>query len=661
MVKRGNEKSLSRIFLTVVILTYALTLSIGLLAFYRIAAKISDYYVRRYTSSQCSLEKNRLLSIIQREVALSQKLANDPVLHRWINDENNPVLRSEAVEQMDSYYLLFNYKTYFLGVLSSRNYYNRGVNMEVMESKILTMEDPGDRWFFDAVKKNLDYALNVNYDYLLDEVRVWINTTVRNKSGEPVGVTGTGIDLTHFLDSLVVHEAPGISTVIINPAGEIQAHRDRAVVQHNGRAKSDAEKITLFQLLNPDDSVEEIKQMIKNAISSGRMQVERLHIEGSDSVVAMNYIAELDWLNMVIVNTGAIIGIRDFLPLAAVFLFSALLSLFALIMLLNRFILKPLSSFSAAVDVVAAGAYNIELPEEGSLEIAHLGRSFNNMTSQICNYTRNLQEMVDERTFELSEANRNLSEAHQKLAEDAARLKELNAVKDRFLSILSHDLKAPLNSIFFSIGYFLNNEKRVDESELREFLNLLKEDATATLSLLDQLLLWGKNQSEGLLTRKERLNANELIQACLSVQKGIADKKDIKLLFEEVEPVFIVADRDMISTVIRNLLSNATKFSKKGGSVEISCRKTENSEVIITVKDSGVGMYEHDLQNLFRLDSMFSKPGTGEEKGSGFGLILCKELMEKNNGRISVESTLGQGTEFYLFLPDGESMRKLQE
>jgi serine phosphatase RsbU (regulator of sigma subunit) len=415
MEQKKTEKSLRSVFLLVVILTYALAIAGGIFAFYRSALAISDDYIKRYALSQNMLEKNHLLSIVERELALSQKLADDPLLLKWFINEHDPEIQTEVREQLDSYYKSFRYKTYFAGILNSLSYYNRGKNSPKMDRKGLNPEDPVDRWFFEALKSNQDYGLNVNYDLLLDEVLVWINVMVKDKDGQAIGITGTGMDLTGFLEALVDHRESGINTVIINHRGEIQAHRDRKIVQHNGRAKSDSEKITIFQLIKDQESKQKLEEMIKNAIKTDVPQVSRLQLTDSDTFVTLSYIAGLNWLNMVIVDTGSIIGLKEFLPLGIVFVCSLLITLLGLILVLNRLIINPLAAFTRAADVVADGAYDTTLPEEYNNEIGRLGRTFNRMTGEIRRYTENLQAMVEERTTELSTANKELVESQQKM------------------------------------------------------------------------------------------------------------------------------------------------------------------------------------------------------------------------------------------------------
>ncbi len=243
------------------------------------------------------------------------------------------------------------------------------------------------------------------------------------------------------------------------------------------------------------------------------------------------------------------------------------------------------------------------------------------------------------------------------LQKNQKRLKELNATKDKFFSIIAHDLKTPFSTLLTLSELIINRIDKYDTEELKNLLKLIHEAASVGYTLLDNLLIWSRSQTGKIQLHLQYFQINEIIFDTISLQQTAAKNKQIKLYFDEdanenKQKVF--ADKNMIMTVLRNLVSNAIKFTKPGGRVVISKKRiTENNQkyLQITVADTGVGIQKEDIQKIFRIDLSHSTPGTANEQGTGLGLLLCKEFVEKNSGKIWVESEVNKGTKFYFTLP----------
>jgi signal transduction histidine kinase len=231
-----------------------------------------------------------------------------------------------------------------------------------------------------------------------------------------------------------------------------------------------------------------------------------------------------------------------------------------------------------------------------------------------------------------------------------AELKDLNASKDKFFSIIAHDLKNPFTTI---IGFsdMLNEEIDKDQpSKIREFARLINVSAVQTLKLLENLLEWAKSQNGKIPFNPEQLKVNELIEEEFLVLKEMANEKNIELKYLNKSQIIVLADRNMIKTVLRNLISNAIKFTHRNGQVEV--KASVNSDMVgISVIDNGIGMSEVTKAELFKIDASVSTPGTENEKGTGLGLFLCKEFVEKHGGKIWAESQQGKGSIFIFMLP----------
>jgi signal transduction histidine kinase len=255
------------------------------------------------------------------------------------------------------------------------------------------------------------------------------------------------------------------------------------------------------------------------------------------------------------------------------------------------------------------------------------------------------------RQFHLKKGtNKLLTEKNIQLEEVNNKLYELNATKDKFFSIISHDLKNPFVSLLGLSEILVEDFNRLtDESKLELILDINKS-AMNSHQLLENLLFWSGAQTGKIQTYKQELNIYEIIKEVISLIQPSAKMKDIELVhnINVVNKVF--ADKFMITTVIRNLITNAIKFTNINGKVEVYVNQRDH-HVQFEVIDDGVGMSEEDMNKLFKIDSDFKTKGTKNEKGTGLGLILCKEFIEKNNGQIWVESQKGVGSKFIFTLP----------
>ncbi|WPP50441.1 tetratricopeptide repeat-containing sensor histidine kinase [Catalinimonas niigatensis] len=248
-----------------------------------------------------------------------------------------------------------------------------------------------------------------------------------------------------------------------------------------------------------------------------------------------------------------------------------------------------------------------------------------------------------------SEANKLLqlknNEIHrqkEEMSAQADKLQNLNQLKNKLFSIISHDLRSPLNTLSGSL-YLVQNEL-IDHKDFKAFLPELIKNVSFTTTLLDNLLHWAKNQLEGTEINPEKVNLKKLAHLKTELLQNQADHKNIRLINEIQHEIYVFADEIMIQIVLQNLLSNAIKFCRSGDQVTLSWEHQEKY-VNICVRDTGMGMDQEKQEKLFNSTS-FSTRGTANEKGTGLGLLLCKDFVEKNGGKIWVESTLGQGSIF---------------
>lgn len=232
-------------------------------------------------------------------------------------------------------------------------------------------------------------------------------------------------------------------------------------------------------------------------------------------------------------------------------------------------------------------------------------------------------------------------------------LKDLNDLKDRFFSILSHDLRSPIGNILLVID-FLNSGMNITEQERYDLLKKLKSATSSTLETMDNMLEWGKLQSQTICNAPKKISVQETVNRVCRFLEHTAANKSITIVNKIDEPFVVNADENQFEFILRNLISNALKFSYTNSKVEIWARNL-NSFVCIYVRDFGTGMTQQLQENLFSDISRASITGTAGEKGSGLGLVLCNEFIAKNNGTLTVKSEEGIGTTFAIKLPVTES------
>ena len=254
------------------------------------------------------------------------------------------------------------------------------------------------------------------------------------------------------------------------------------------------------------------------------------------------------------------------------------------------------------------------------------------------------------KSMELLRLNKKIGEQKQILEAQKKELEELNASKDKFFSIIAHDLKSPFNTLLGFSNVLIEEFDRLPEETIRKFAANIHGSADNLFKLLNNLLQWAKSQTGRIEYRPRKSDLYPVVKNVISLLKPNADAKQVTLVSHVEEHLFACFDENMITTVLRNLIDNAIKFSNPGGEIEINACPSD-SMIELSVTDNGVGISQTEAEKLFKIDVKHSTKGTSGEKGTGLGLILCKEFIERQGGRIWVESELNKGSKFKLKLP----------
>lgn len=396
----------------VVVALYLLVAVIGGVVALKATNSVLDYFVLNFAKKSALLQKDRILMPILRELTLSRKLADSAIVKEWMQNEKNAEISRLALAELRSYRSFFQERTYFAAPAKSRNFYfddAAGTYTGQEVRQVLDASDPDDNWFFSSMAQPAAFNLNVDSNKALGVTKLWINVAV-DRGRERLGIVGTGMDLSRFIKEFATSSESGVSAVIFDQAGAIQAHQNLVLIEQNSFSKREGEQQNLvFGLVSDFADVERLRVSIAY-LKELRTEVELLPIsfEGRDRLAALAFMPEIGWYVMVLIDVGQAFNLSQFLPQMA-FLAALLVAVVILIMfLLNRIVLEPLIRLTRSANSVARGDYNVEIPNGRFDEIGQLSRAFTDMAQKVQENTQTLEERVRERTEALAAANQEL-------------------------------------------------------------------------------------------------------------------------------------------------------------------------------------------------------------------------------------------------------------
>lgn len=260
----------------------------------------------------------------------------------------------------------------------------------------------------------------------------------------------------------------------------------------------------------------------------------------------------------------------------------------------------------------------------------------------------NAKKRSEELLSQLSIVNKELITNIQVIAEQSRQLEKLNATKDKFFSIVAHDLKSPLNSLKMFSSLLIEDFDDLSKDEILTMSKYLRDSVDNTIKMADNLIIWAMVQMGGYQFNEESIKVKDIVSNIFNLYQDLALKKGIHLNYTVEDALAIKGDKNQIEFIIRNLVNNAIKFTHKNGFVNLTAQSSPNNHVQISVSDSGIGISEQSKKELFLLGKKQSTTGTDGEKGTGLGLMLSFEFLKLNGGQIEIDSNLGKGTTFRL-------------
>ena len=273
-------------------------------------------------------------------------------------------------------------------------------------------------------------------------------------------------------------------------------------------------------------------------------------------------------------------------------------------------------------------------------------------------YNAELEKKVDDRTHKLKvsldqvlEKQAYIEEQSKILNQQKDQLQQLNSTKDKFFSIIAHDLRSPFQSLLGLSDMLLDELKESNNTEQKNYARMIHESSHHIYMLVENLLTWSKTQRNKMSFEPVEIDISSIIDETLNLLRPNSDQKNISTEKHFGTDKHGYADKNMIEMVIRNLVSNAIKFTPQNGKIYISLNEN-NDDLQVEIRDNGIGITPENQIKLFNLDSNYSNKGTNGEEGTGLGLIICKEFIEKNNGKIRVESNPGKGSSFFFTIPE---------
>lgn len=374
--------------------------------------KISENLGTKLAIEKIQHNNFHAISKLNREIALVDKMAHSALIVKWLKDENNQNAKKDAFVEIESFRKIFADKSYFLASKNSKSYYYNDANATYTNKEKLfelSEKNPKDQWFFETLKAGKELQLNVDSNWKLGVVKVWLNQIVFDEHGESLGILGTGIDLSSFISEVLASNDDGINSFFIDKSGNIQAHKDIKMIDFSTISKKESDHKNIYSIFKNENDINVFEQKIQELLDGKQIYLTtKLKIDGSVKLVVLSKIENIDWIIVSVVEFDKLVSDDYFDNLIIVALCAFCIFVFFTVLNLNKLVLKPIRKLDNIVDKVMHGNYNIEFKITTTDEIGRLCEHFREMTDKIKQQTHWLEDQVEKRTSELNLANKEL-------------------------------------------------------------------------------------------------------------------------------------------------------------------------------------------------------------------------------------------------------------
>jgi diguanylate cyclase (GGDEF)-like protein len=401
--KKNESASLRNRFLILFILIFVGGSALSYVVMSWFNRDIVDTLGGWFAEKSVLYEKARVLQLLVREITLTRKMASSPVLKAWVKNESDPQARARAVAELEDFRHFFRSKSYFFAIEHSGNYYfndDKGGFDPRQPRYTLSPSIAKDGWFYATLQHVPDYDLNVDTDRHLKVTRVWINTVLKDQ-GKPLAVIGTGVDLSDFIRSVISTTQPGVTNVLLDKSGAIQAHQDVSIIDFASIAKEqrNEQQSTLFNLMDGADDRAKFQAALKDLIDGNAdTRTVQVSIQGNRHIAGIAYLPDIKWFMVSLTHPESAEKRGYLVAVVAVRILGLALMLLILGIVFDRIVLRRLAVLDAAARQISEGNYSVQLPQQGSDELSRLGHTFQEMTDRIAAHTANLEKQVADRT-----------------------------------------------------------------------------------------------------------------------------------------------------------------------------------------------------------------------------------------------------------------------
>jgi serine phosphatase RsbU (regulator of sigma subunit) len=399
----------------------ALVVALAAAAGWRALKAVEENLGGAFARNVTQLNKQRILTPFTRELALSQRLAESETTRQWLLDEANAQKRTLFFREAEGYRQAFDDKSYFLISALSRRYYFNDRKSKYSERPrySLNVKAPNDAWFFSTMRGTKAFNINVDPDVKLNVTKIWFNVLVKDK-GRNIGLAGTGLDLSAFLNRFISNAEAGVTPLILNREGSIQAHPNRKLIDYASVNDKGANHSTIYKILPRRADHKRVEEALARAAKNpDKAELFSIELDGAPKLCAVSAIPELDWFVVTAVDLKAARVLDSRLFTVPLLIGAALLVLLLLSIIgaVNHLLLTPLFKLTNSARAVAKGDYAIELPPAGNDELGALTRAFGTMAAEVRSNTEQLESRVQERTRELVSLNAQMSVANKQIGD----------------------------------------------------------------------------------------------------------------------------------------------------------------------------------------------------------------------------------------------------